>query len=164
MAAFSLVKQNKSHYIHVRSNPDNLKGALYLASVHLNHPESAQLLCLVFHLLPQLVSSLCKVCWRRIGTGSRKLFTPWSRLISFYINLGHDQWRVINGLPGLCWNLSAIHLLINTKAFGHREGRGEGAPWSLQPLLQWGTQLLKMLRRWQWMNYRSHSIYTGTQE
>lgn len=132
------------------------KGIQYLAPVHFNHLESAQSLHLVFDVLPQLVSLLCKVLWRRMcwfGNGSRKPFTPWSCFISVYIDIGDDQRRVISGLPGICWNLLAtlLLLLINTKAFGHREGRGEGAPWSLQPLLQRGTQLL-MLQRWQWIN------------
>lgn len=154
MTTFRLIKQTKCHYVHVSSNPDHLKGGWYLASVHLNHLEPAQSLHLVFNLLPQLVSLLCKVFWRRTcwsGNGSRKPFTPWSLSMSIYVNFGNDQRRVINCLPGFCWNLSAILLLliliINTKAFGHREGRGEGAPWSLQPLPQRGTQLLMMLRR-----------------
>lgn len=131
----------------------------HLASVHFHHLESAQSLRLVFNLLPQLVSLLFKAFGRRMwwfGTGSRKLLTPWCLFISVYINTGHDQWRVINHVPGICWNLSAIILLlINTKAFGHRERRGEGAPCSLQPLLQRGAQLLMMLRKSQWMNDRA---------
>ena len=139
------------------------KGSWYLASVHLNHLESAQSLRLLFNLLPQLVSLLCKVFWRRMGwfgNVSRKPFTPWSRLISVYIHIGNDQWWVINCLPGTCWNLSAVLLLVNTKAFGHRRGRGEGAPRSLQPFPQRGTQLLMMLRRGPWVNHRAQVSLT----
>lgn len=118
----------------------------YLAPVHFNHLESPHSLHFVFNLLPEL---LHKVFWRNMcwfGNRSRKPFTPWSRLISIYINIVYDDGKIINGLQGICCNSLAILLhIIHTKAFGHRQGRDKGAPRSLQPLLQGGTQLWMML-------------------
>lgn len=135
------------------------KSSWYLAPVHFDHLESAQCLRLLLHLFPQLPA-----VFRCFGSASRNSFTPCPRHISVYIQTGSDRWRGIIRLAAICCNLSAVILLlllvVDTKALGHRTGRGEGAPWSLQPLLQSRAQVGMTLRRGRWEAAHRYIICT----
>lgn len=86
------------------------------------------------------------------GIASRNSFTRRARHISVYIQPGSDRWGVVIRLATMrrsCCNLSAavlLRLAVDTQAFGHGAGRGEGAPWSLQPLPQGRAQVGVPLR------------------
>lgn len=141
-------------------NTESFGGHQYLASIHFNHLESPQGFCLFFHLRPESVELLIYVLSGETGwcrNRSRKPFAPWSRVILVNVNIRHKQRESFMVLWGICWHLYAFLLwVINTETFGHGAGWGEGAPWSLQPLLQGGTQLL--MRLWKRLNKKTMAV------
>lgn len=122
----------------------------YLTPVHFHHLEPAHRLRLLFDVFPQqtqLAVPRRRMFW--FGIASRNSWR--ARHISVYIQTRSDRWRVVIRLAARrssCSNLSTavVRLVVDTQAFGHGAGRGEGAPWSLQPLPQGRAQFGVTLR------------------